>query len=351
MLRLPAPARFDSRSLCFLGLLFLTGCVHRKPEKERLYVSDERGDAVVVIDPATAGIVDTIEAGHRPRGIAVSPDGATLYVAVSGSPIGGPGVDENSLPPPDRRKDGIAVVDLASGKVRRVLSAGNDPETFALSRDGRILYISNEDSGAVSEIAVDGSRQPLTTKVGEEPEGIALSGDGKSLFVACEASDHVAVLDALTLHLIRTIRITGRPRGAVASRDGTRIYVSVEGAGKLAILSAVDGKLQKLLDLAQGDKDVRPMGIAEASDGHLFVTTGRYGAVLEVDPKAGTIVQTIAHVGERPWGITLTANGNTLVAANGPSGDVSLISRSSGKIMRKLNVGKAPWGVAGTGAH
>ena len=89
------------------------------------------------------------------------------------------------------------------------------------------------------------------------------------------------------------------------------------------------------------------MGMVESPDGHLFVTTGRYGAVLEVDPQGGTIVRTIEHVGARPWGIALTADGATLVTANGASGDVSLISRTSGKIIRKLNAGVGPWGVAG----
>ena len=89
--------------------------------------------------------------------------------------------------------------------------------------------------------------------------------------------------------------------------------------------------------------------MVEASDGHLFVTTGRYGAVVEVDPKAGTIVRTIAHVGAEPMGIGISADGATLVTANGASGDVSLISRLSGKIVRKLNVGKRPWGVAARG--
>ena len=103
----------------------------------------------------------------------------------------------------------------------------------------------------------------------------------------------------------------------------------------------------KLLDLALEDEEVHPIGMVEAADGHLFVTTGRYGAVLEVDPQEGTIVHTIANVGQQPSGIGLAADGATLVTANGPSGDVSLISRASGKVVRKLNVGQGPWGVAG----
>jgi YVTN family beta-propeller protein len=342
-----APTRFESRARLVLLALLLAGCTPHRPAGERLYVSDERGDQVVAIDPVSGGVVEQIAAGRRPRGLAVSPDGATLYVAVSGSPIGGPDVDEDDLPPPDHKADGIAVVDLASGKVARMLNVGHDPETFALSGDGRMLYVSNEDDGAISQVATDGGRTPITTKVGDEPEGVALSSDGKSLFVACEGSDHVAMLDARTMKLIRTIRLSGRPRGALASHDGSSIFISIEGAGKLAILDADRGRLRTLLDLAQGDKDVRPMGIIEAPDGHLFVTTGRAGTVIEVDPKAGTILRTIANVGARPWGIGLTADGATLVTANGPSGDVSLISRTSGKVIRKLNVGKGPWAVAG----
>ena len=40
--------------------------------------------------------------GKRPRGIRVSPDRTQLYIALSGSPISPPGVDESKLPPPDR---------------------------------------------------------------------------------------------------------------------------------------------------------------------------------------------------------------------------------------------------------
>ena len=62
-----------------------------------------------------------IPVGKRPRGIKLSRDGKTLYVALSGSPRGGPGVDESKLPPADRAADGVGVVDVASRKLVRTL--------------------------------------------------------------------------------------------------------------------------------------------------------------------------------------------------------------------------------------
>ena len=88
----------------------------------RLYVSDERGGNVVIVDPQSASVVARIPVGKRPRGIQVSPDHRRVYVALSGSPMGGPNVDESKLPPPDRRYDGIGVVDLEGAEARHDLS-------------------------------------------------------------------------------------------------------------------------------------------------------------------------------------------------------------------------------------
>ena len=111
-----------------------------------LYVSDETGGAVIVIDTATNKVLERIAVGKRPRGIRVSHDGATLLVALSGSPIAGPGVDESKLPPPDRKADGIGVVDLVTRELVRTLQSGQDPEAFDLSPDGKTLYVSNEET-------------------------------------------------------------------------------------------------------------------------------------------------------------------------------------------------------------
>jgi DNA-binding beta-propeller fold protein YncE len=89
-------------------------------------------------------VVEKIAVGKRPRGIHLSRDGKELLVALSGSPIGGPGVDESKLPPPDRTADGIGIVDIAARKIASILTSGPDPEQIALSPDGTKLFVSNE---------------------------------------------------------------------------------------------------------------------------------------------------------------------------------------------------------------
>jgi YVTN family beta-propeller protein len=131
---------FDSiriRALALTALLLAAGCTQSHDPGERLYVSNERGDSVVAIDPNAGRVVERLRLGQRPRGLQLSPDGTHLYVAVSGTPVPDPNPDQVTSPPSDPAADGIVVLDLKSGKVERVLQVGRDPSTFTLSPDGR----------------------------------------------------------------------------------------------------------------------------------------------------------------------------------------------------------------------
>ena len=172
------------------------------PAGPRLYVSDETGGAVVVIDPATAQVVERIQVGKRPRGIRISRDGTTLLVALSGSPIAGPGVDESKLPPPDRTADGIGVVDLATRKLTRTLPSGQDPEAFDLSPDGSTVYVSNEETAEMSVLDLKGGTIRGRVPVGEEPEGVTIRPDGREVYVTCEAENEVVSVDTAALKVV-----------------------------------------------------------------------------------------------------------------------------------------------------
>src|SRR5215470_745833 len=59
----------------------------------RVYVTNETSGDLTVIDSADFEVVGTYRLGKRPRGIHASPDGRTIYVALSGTPPAPPGVD------------------------------------------------------------------------------------------------------------------------------------------------------------------------------------------------------------------------------------------------------------------
>ncbi|MFZ4985058.1 MAG: hypothetical protein ACOYLF_06315 [Blastocatellia bacterium] len=87
----------------------------------RVYVTNESTGDLSVIDGATFEVIATVPLGKRPRGIHASPDRRTIYVALSGSPPAPPGVDESTLPPPDKSADGIGVFDVETNRLVRVL--------------------------------------------------------------------------------------------------------------------------------------------------------------------------------------------------------------------------------------
>jgi YVTN family beta-propeller protein len=312
---------------------------------ERVYVSDERGGNVVIVDPQGAAVLSRIAVGKRPRGIQVSPDRSRVYVALSGSPMGGPNVDESKLPPPDRRYDGIGVVDLQSQKLASTLQSGADPETFALSRDGRTLYVSNEDTGQLSEIDLVKGVVARTVAVGSEPEGVAVSADDRIVYVTCETSNSVYVVQAKGMKVLAQIPTQKRPRAILLLPASHRGYVTNEFGGSLTVFSTDDYKVVRTISL--GDPSVvRPMGIVSPDGKYLYVTTGRYGAVLEVDAQDGRVTRTFPKVGQRPWGIALSHDGLKAYTANGPSGDISVVDLKSGHVDAQIAVGGSPWGVA-----
>ena len=190
------------------------------PAGPRVYVSDETGSRVVVVDPATRQVVRSIDVGKRPRGISVSNDGTLIYVALSGSPIAGPGVDESKLPPADRAADGIGVIDLASGTLVRKYQSGQDPEAFALSNDGKLMFISNEETAELSALELDSGTIKARVKVGEEPEGVTTRPDGQVVYVTCEGTNEVVGVDVASLKIVARIPTGPRPRSIAFDRAG-----------------------------------------------------------------------------------------------------------------------------------
>lgn len=302
-----------------------------------------------MLDPVAGQVLERISVGKRPRGIKLSPDGKTLYVALSGSPNAPPGVDESKLPPPDRTADGIGVVDLARHKLVRTLPGGQDPEAFDLSSDGKTLYISNEETSEVTVLDVATGKVLKKIPVGREPEGVTFRPDGKFVYVTCEGDSEVAAIDTATFKVVSFMRTELRPRSVVFTQTGATAFAAAERGGAVTVLDSAKHRTISSIPIpAPAGKTLpaRPMGSALSPDGkQVYISNGRGGTVAVIDVESRNLTRLIQDVGERPWGIGVSHDGKSLYTANGPSDDVSIINVASGKVERRIKVGGRPWGL------
>jgi YVTN family beta-propeller protein len=318
-------------------------------------VSNEKGGDISIIDAASLKVTDTIPVGKRPRGIHPSPDGRTLYVALSGRPIEPPpkldahgnpifqkDEDDDEEKNSDHAADGIGVVDLLSRKFIKKLPAGSDPENFAVSPDGKYLCISDEDVATMSATSVETGKVEHIVPVTQEPEGVQFTPDGKTVFCTCETNGDIFAIDTTRFKVRGHFTVPPRPRNIAFSPDGSRAFVPSESAGLMTLADPVECKALKTEQLPIGS---RPMCLVVAPDGKkLYVSTGRAGNVLVLDTSSLAVLNTI-HVGKRPWGIALSPDGQRLFVANGPSDDVSVIDTGSEKEITRIKAGQSPWGI------
>jgi YVTN family beta-propeller protein len=322
----------------------------------QVYVTNEHAGTVTVIDGATLKAVQTIAVGKRPRGIHASPDGKTVYVALSGTPIEGPpkldasgnpifdrDQDDDDDVAADKSADGIGVLDVATHKVVRKIKVGSDPEEFDLSADGRHLYVSNEDVKTASSVDIADGRVEKIVALSQEPEGVAVTPDGKRLFITCETGGDVFVVDIDTFKVVGHLKVGPRPRSVAFLQDGKVAVVPSESAGELYVIDTAQVKVIRTITLPAGS---RPMRLRVTPDGrHLYASTGRGGSVVALNTADFAVTGTIA-VGKRPWGIVISPDGKYLFAANGPSNDVSVVDLSAGREVARVKSDGSPWGVA-----
>ena len=204
----------------FIGLAF-------SPDGKRLYASGGNDDAIYVYDWSNgkAAIADTIvllskrasQDGRKyPAGVGASPDGAALYVA-------------------ENLGDSLAVIDLASGLVKQRLATERYPYGVVVAADGTV-YVSNWGGSTVSVFKPSNSGLESVARipVGRHPSAIILNSDGSRLFAASAGSDLVSIVDTHAMMRIAEISVaipggTGEgttPNALALSPDETRLYVA-----------------------------------------------------------------------------------------------------------------------------
>jgi YVTN family beta-propeller protein len=340
------------------ALVALSPLAAHASQDYQIYVSNEKSGDVTVINGSDNRVLGTIPVGKRPRGIHAGPDGKTVYVALSGTPVAAPPEldakgnpifqkgkddDDDDSVKSDKSADAIGVLDVAQRKLTRKIAGGSDPEEFSLSKDGKKLYVSNEDVKAASVIDIASGKVEHIVAVGQEPEGVATAPDGKRFYVTCEAGGEIYAVETAGYSTIGHFKVNVRPRSMAFLPDADIGFIPSESTGELNVIDTANLKVVKVIALPPGS---RPMSVKLSSDGRkIYVSNGRAGTISVLDSHSYELLNSIK-VGVRPWGITLSPDGKLLYSANGPSNDVSVVDLATNKEIARVKAGMSPWGVA-----
>ena len=166
---------------------------------KRAFTANVGGGSISEIDLAGRKLVRTIPIAPMTEGIAVAPDGSTVWV----------GSNTNRT---------VTVVDSASRASGEtpgltVLTGFTFPYRLAISADGKIAIVCDA-QGDMIHVADVASRKVIWTlgSLGS-PRGVSIAPDGRTAFVTLAASSSVGVVDLVTHKLTRTIGVGASPDG------------------------------------------------------------------------------------------------------------------------------------------
>lgn len=253
------------------------------PDGKRLYVSLATERAVAVVDLTQRALLPRLRVGFDPRALALSADGKRLYVAsyrsanLQAGPMGSRKVEDDQ---------DVWIVNTDTGAIdKTVYTVAADLRALALSSDGAELYVAASDGDTIPaqndpmavpfthQVVVIGARPDaagygtvlrradLTRQASAQgrpfvnPAGILATAD--TLWVSAEASAQVAALDPRTL--AERLRVDVGP--------GARHLIPLDAQGTVAVhcfedltlrIIGKDGKVRQSVALAS---DPRPADV------------------------------------------------------------------------------------------
>ncbi len=220
------------------------------------YISDGRGNAVVVFDRATLATVATIPAGTNPDAIVFEPATQTVW-AFNG------------------RSSDATVIDAATQKVVATIALPGRPE-FAVVDGKGIIFDNLEDQNEV--IRLDAHTKKVTAEwalVGcESPSGLAIDSAGQRLFSVCDGKK-MAVTDAATGKSLATAAIGDGPDGAGFDAVHKLAFSPNGASGTLTVIDAGSPGYPAIEELPT-QRGARTMTYDSAAD-RIYLVTAEFG--------------------------------------------------------------------------
>jgi DNA-binding beta-propeller fold protein YncE len=202
-----------------------------------LIIAADRSNALVLVDPRTGAVRSTPTDQKGSHMVAVSPDQRRAYVAniISGT---------------------VGVFELPSLRKLEDIRVGGMPEGLAVSSDGAHLWIGSNSVPQVRIVELKSCRIVATLPTDPIPIRVAISPDGKTAVTSNFTSGTLSTFDAIAMRPSRTIKVSGEESALQVtlhfSGDSRRIFVAETGRNTVAEVDLGSGQVVRRLQAGRG---------------------------------------------------------------------------------------------------
>jgi DNA-binding beta-propeller fold protein YncE len=179
-------------------------------DEKYLLTANQTSATVSVVEIASGKVCDEAPCGQKPSALDIYSDGKAVQVLVTGT-------DSHNL----------TAFTLEGGKLRKrgELRVPFEPRGVAISPDGRTAYVAQSTAHTIAVIDLPALRITDRIAVGRWPRYLTLSPDGKRLAVGANADGGVSVVDTAARKMLFQENFAGLNFGQMhASHDGKYVY-------------------------------------------------------------------------------------------------------------------------------
>ncbi|MFJ4172573.1 beta-propeller fold lactonase family protein [Microbacterium sp. NPDC089696] len=268
-----------------------------RPGTSEIWVANyaETANAITVIDTTTDTVAAQIAGRDGGRDIAFSPDGAIAYVS------------HTAVTDYD-----IEVIEATTRSALTPLPrefTAERVEGMAVSPDGSTLYGANPGGYSLTAIDAATGAVDFVASVGSTPVDVALTSDGRRAYVADRLSRTISVVDTSTGTRVATIPTVAQPWSLQISPDDRTLYAML-GSNEVAVVALDAFPEVTTLSLPSGTGGI-PYSTTIAATGtpapSFAVTTGALPAGLTLDPATGVLAGTPTVSGAFPFTVTASS--------------------------------------------
>jgi DNA-binding beta-propeller fold protein YncE len=193
--------------------VYLGGAPHDLKMTRRLIVVANQGAARLDVVGKRGRRRGRIGLSHDPHDLAITPGGKRAIVTLEGT-------------------GRMAVVDIATRRVRRYKRTWRAPHDLLFAPDGR-LWVTDW-QGAI-HVFKRSLKRIKTIRLGEEAHHLDFTPNGREVWITDHGAHRVFVLSTRTFRVVKRLRIKGAPHHVAITSDGDRAVVADHDRGLVVV--------------------------------------------------------------------------------------------------------------------